>query len=676
DRRGAPERQATLQGAIGWSWDLLDARERSVLAQCSVFRGGFDLDAAEAILAIAPPEPAALDVLTALHDKSLLLLVDDPEGKSPVQRYRLYGSVREYAAKKLALDAASACVADRHARYFTEAGARWAAAAKGSGFQAGVAALSRELDNLLAAREHERQRGDLARAIEATLCLEPLVIMRGPVQPYATLLEAMLIEGGDRLAPSLTSRALGSLGIAESRRGRPTESVASFRRAVEVASASGDLASLPFLLAKLANQYCVLGDHGAAEGAFQRGLDLLDRRDDPPVRGIWCRHYAFYLWRAGRIDEARTQGERARALLEQADGDRRELAYVLCDLGASYLDAAQLDAATSTLELALDLLRRLQYRRVESRCLLLFALVRREQGLFDRARADLERALQLHVDDGDRAAEGFVLWHLACLALERDDADAGKQLCERALVRYTEIGDGHLVAHARMVLGAALARLGEPDSADAELAQADALLASGAPHVRDALDLFRAQVPLARAVERLAAGDRAGSAAQRRAAEHARSDFDARASGIPSVSVRFARRLLVRALGEVSPIPREPRPARDNEAALVVSDDGRWFRRSEQQEVNLERRAALRRILAALARQRVDSPGTALHLDALLEVGWPGERTSAEAGTARVYNAIQRLRKLGLEGVLRTRDDGYLLDAETVTRIAVSPAPG
>lgn len=41
-----------------------------------------------------------------------------------------------------------------------------------------------------------------------------------------------------------------------------------------------------------------------------------------------------------------------------------------------------------------------------------------------------------------------------------------------------------------------------------------------------------------------------------------------------------------------------------------------------------------------------------------------------------MYNAIQRLRRLGLEGVLRTRDDGYLLDAETVTRIAVSPAPG
>jgi hypothetical protein len=38
-----------------------------------------------------------------------------------------------------------------------------------------------------------------------------------------------------------------------------------------------------------------------------------------------------------------------------------------------------------------------------------------------------------------------------------------------------------------------------------------------------------------------------------------------------------------------------------------------------------------------------------------------------------VYNAIQRLRRLGLDGVLRTRDDGYLLDVEISTRLAGGP---
>ena len=305
----------------------------------------------------------------------------------------------------------------------------------------------------------------------------------------------------------------------------------------------------------------------------------------------------------------------------------------------------------------------------------------------------LDRALQLPVEDGDRGAEGFALWHLACLALERGDAEKARQLGEEALVRYVEMGDGHLIAHARMVLGAALARLGDTAAAESEFDLADALLANGAPHVRDALALFRAHVSLARAAACAASGDgketrrapsgdgkEAHSATSANAEEtHSAAaigilrDFDARATGLPLANERFARRVLVNALAAPAPPPREPRPPRAPravQAALIVGDDGRWFRLEERREVNLERRAALRRILASLARRRVLAPGTALTLDEVLEAGWPGERVSVEAGAARVYNAIQRLRKLGLESILRTRDDGYLLDADTSTEIA------
>ena len=38
-----------LRLAIDWSWQLLDEWERSALGQCSVFEGGFTLEAAEAV---------------------------------------------------------------------------------------------------------------------------------------------------------------------------------------------------------------------------------------------------------------------------------------------------------------------------------------------------------------------------------------------------------------------------------------------------------------------------------------------------------------------------------------------------------------------------------------------------------------------------------------------------
>ena len=49
--RAALPRQQTLLAMVDWSWELLNAAERQVLARLSVFAGGFDLAAAEAVTA-------------------------------------------------------------------------------------------------------------------------------------------------------------------------------------------------------------------------------------------------------------------------------------------------------------------------------------------------------------------------------------------------------------------------------------------------------------------------------------------------------------------------------------------------------------------------------------------------------------------------------------------------
>ena len=47
--RDLPERQQTLRGAIAWSYDILDEAGQRLLERLSVFRGGIDLAAAEAV---------------------------------------------------------------------------------------------------------------------------------------------------------------------------------------------------------------------------------------------------------------------------------------------------------------------------------------------------------------------------------------------------------------------------------------------------------------------------------------------------------------------------------------------------------------------------------------------------------------------------------------------------
>ncbi|HSO40083.1 MAG TPA: hypothetical protein VLT33_46465, partial [Labilithrix sp.] len=78
--------------------------------------------------------------------------------------------------------------------------------------------------------------------------------------------------------------------------------------------------------------------------------------------------------------------------------------------------------------------------------------------------------------------------------------------------------------------------------------------------------------------------------------------------------------------------------------------------------IDLGRRGAVRLILLGLVERHLAAPGATLDAPALLALGWPGERVLADAGGTRVRVAVSTLRRLGLAGVLLTREDGYLLD--------------
>ena len=103
-------------------------------------------------------------------------------------------------------------------------------------------------------------------------------------------------------------------------------------------------------------------------------------------------------------------------------------------------------------------------------------------------------------------------------------------------------------------------------------------------------------------------------------------------------------------------------------AGLVVSEDARWFRRDGADTVTLGRRGALRLLLAALVDRRLSASGTALSMTEMIAAGWPDERIGFESAQARVYTSVQRLRALGLDELLVTRGDGYLIDPSVDVR--------
>ncbi|WP_435059948.1 ATP-binding protein [Streptomyces sp. bgisy060] len=86
-------RQQTLRAVVDWSWELLDPAERTLLRQLSVFTGGWDLAAAEAL------SPRAADALGALVDKSLVVASPTEDGE---MRYRFLETIHEYATERAA----------------------------------------------------------------------------------------------------------------------------------------------------------------------------------------------------------------------------------------------------------------------------------------------------------------------------------------------------------------------------------------------------------------------------------------------------------------------------------------------------------------------------------------------------------------------------------------------
>jgi len=113
--RDLPDRQRTLWGAIGWSYELLDEGERDVFELMSVF-STTDLPALEAVAGSVSTRASVVDSLASLIDKSLVR--SDDSGTS--RRFSMLLMIKEYAATRLAESPERAHeVRHAHARYFS-----------------------------------------------------------------------------------------------------------------------------------------------------------------------------------------------------------------------------------------------------------------------------------------------------------------------------------------------------------------------------------------------------------------------------------------------------------------------------------------------------------------------------------------------------------------------------
>jgi predicted ATPase/DNA-binding XRE family transcriptional regulator len=107
--RTAAPRHQTMRAAVDWSYQLLEPDEQRLFRTLSVFAGGFDLAAAEAVWG-----SGVLGLLSALIDRSLVLA--EPDGAA--MRYRLLEVLRQYGQARLTENGEDDDAHRRHAEYY------------------------------------------------------------------------------------------------------------------------------------------------------------------------------------------------------------------------------------------------------------------------------------------------------------------------------------------------------------------------------------------------------------------------------------------------------------------------------------------------------------------------------------------------------------------------------
>ncbi|HXY95125.1 MAG TPA: adenylate/guanylate cyclase domain-containing protein [Acidimicrobiia bacterium] len=162
-RRSARERHQTLLAAVDWSYDLLTEQERSLFNRLAVFRGGFYLEAVEAICTGGiVDEFDVVDLLDRLVDKSMVLAMAGSARTS----YRLLETLRQYAESKLAVSGESDAYRDRHVAHFVQHATEWGPRNRTADQRAVVAQLLADRPNLNAMLDRlfeQEQWSDIAR---------------------------------------------------------------------------------------------------------------------------------------------------------------------------------------------------------------------------------------------------------------------------------------------------------------------------------------------------------------------------------------------------------------------------------------------------------------------------------------------------------------------------------
>jgi predicted ATPase/DNA-binding SARP family transcriptional activator len=337
--RDVPERQRSLAAVFDHSWRLLSADERCVFRKLSVFRGGFQRDAAVQVAG------ASLPLLAALVDKSLLR-------RNAAGRYELHELVRQFAGEKLEQVGEAGGTMDQHATYFLALAELADSHLYDSSQKAWLDRLEMEHDNCRAALAWSHKADDAESGLRLAGALGRFWYVRGYFSEGRHWLEEGLAQGGAQAI--VRAKALSWAAELAGDQADNTIARALIQASIELYREAGDKRGLAMALTHFV-WFIFDKDNDRLAQSYLEESVLLFRAVGDQWGLAWALYtHAFLSDRQGDELAARASAEESLALY-RAFGDEWNLAGPLSVLGNLALRRGDFAGARDYYKKGLDL---------------------------------------------------------------------------------------------------------------------------------------------------------------------------------------------------------------------------------------------------------------------------------------------------------------------------------
>lgn len=340
DQRDISPLHSSLRAVFNYSWNLLSDEEKPLFAKLSVFRGGWDKEAAEAVTG------ASQRRLGALVSKSLITRSTNETG----MRYDIHEVLRQYVAEKLDEDIIRrAEVKKSHAQHFLNVAARaHSHLTKNQEESKWLALLEREHNNLRAALAWAVESEEVELALRLAVSSQLFWYLRsyftegrGILASVLRMVEANGIGGERGRATSFSDReeiekiygrALYGLGVLQRSQCLYEAAVASLQKSLTIYRRIGDKAFIASVLNVLGVVAHDQAEYGTARSLYGESLELAKEQGDRHSEARSLNNLGIVAREQGDYGDARSMFRQSLAISREI-GDTHNTSLCLLSLG-------------------------------------------------------------------------------------------------------------------------------------------------------------------------------------------------------------------------------------------------------------------------------------------------------------------------------------------------------